>query len=153
MPTYNSLSHAILNLTYRSDGAEEGTLSRGMAWNEARFFHTPKPRRILHRWENERGYYAKCYPFVSRGIESGRNTSCRVEWLKKRAVINRDGPPTVIFIHFVRGEEPSSALEASKPLTYSTEGIYEQQAFHNRLKKGDFSLTEFTEKAIFSQTF
>ena len=61
VPTYNSLSHAILNLTYRSDGAEGGTLSRGMAWNEARFFHTPKPRRILHRWENERGYYAKCY--------------------------------------------------------------------------------------------
>ena len=153
VPTYNSLSHAILNLTYRSDGAEGGTLSRGMAWNEARFFHTPKPRRILHRWENERGYYAKCYPFVSRGIESGRNTSCRVEWLKKRAVINRDGPPTAIFIHFVRGGKPSSALEASKPLTYSTEGIYEQQALHNRLKGRFFSDGVYRKGHLLSETF
>lgn len=38
-PTYNSLSHAILNLTYRS-GQEwsEDIRSRGMPRNEARFF-------------------------------------------------------------------------------------------------------------------
>lgn len=35
--------------------------------------------------------------------------------------------------------KPSSALEASKPLTYSTEDIYEQQALHKRLKGKFFS--------------